>query len=204
MTTNQQFQPVFADNEGKCNTLNGMFNFLNPSEDAIRIDDIANALSKICRFNGQVSHFYTVAQHSCLVAMMSPAWCRKEALMHDAAEAYIGDIIKPVKNLLGASFHSIESNLETVIAQKYGLKTDQVTKDEIKKWDRFAVQLEHEAFQLLKPTRLMNLLYSYGWLIMQDEFTWDHQLARKLFKVTFIDIFENENSAAATATGMAG
>lgn len=188
MQENQVFHPVEACNDGKINTLSGVFDLLNPSEDSVRIRDIADALSKICRFNGHITHFYSVAQHSVLVAAMAPEWCKKEALLHDAAEAYIGDIIKPFKNLLGSALYSLEYNIEIVIAQKFGLKTDKETKAEIKKHDLFALQLEHEAFQLKKKARLKSMLEFHD-LHLPDAFAWDAFLSRKLFMVAYNDHF---------------
>ena len=70
------------------------FDPLNPVADAIRLEDIARNLSRIPRFNGDTTRFYSVAEHSIGVSAISdhPA----EALMHDAAEAYLGDLVRPL------------------------------------------------------------------------------------------------------------
>jgi len=70
----------------------------------IVIDDIAGPLAKICRFGGQIPVFYSVAQHSVLVAQLIAQvpgleWYRFPALLHDAAKAYFGDMISPLKRL---------------------------------------------------------------------------------------------------------
>jgi 5'-deoxynucleotidase YfbR-like HD superfamily hydrolase len=73
----------------------GKFHYLNPEPEEIYIEDIAHALSLNCRFNGHTERFYSVAQHSCMVAKhvmeysQNPIW-GLAALLHDAAEAYIG------------------------------------------------------------------------------------------------------------------
>jgi len=80
----------------------------SPKVEDICIEDIAHALSLICRFNGHCREFYSVAQHSCLVSGLCGAK-RKNAskyhqdlaklgLLHDAAEAYLGDIARPIKS----------------------------------------------------------------------------------------------------------
>lgn len=73
---------------------------LDPREDEVCIEDIAHALSMLCRFGGHCREFYSVAQHSCHVADMVAARSPEHALvalMHDAEEAYVGDIIRPIK-----------------------------------------------------------------------------------------------------------
>jgi hypothetical protein len=72
-----------------------------PRADEIDFNDIAVALSRTCRFNGHSRVFYSVAQHSCLVALhQSDPELFLPALLHDAHEAYVGDVVTPLKNEL--------------------------------------------------------------------------------------------------------
>lgn len=91
---------------------------LNPHADDICIEDIAHALAMKCRYTGHSREFFSVAQHSCLMAAHcpDPRW----ALMHDATEAYLPDVARPVKRML-VGFREIEDHLMSVIAAKYGL-----------------------------------------------------------------------------------
>ena len=83
--------------------------------DAISIEDIAHGLAYQCRFNGQTNQFYSVAQHSLMVAALVPPAYQRAALLHDAAEAYLGDMVKPLKVLLPA-FAEIEDKVTQLIA----------------------------------------------------------------------------------------
>jgi len=95
---------------------------LEPKTEEIDIDDIAWGLSSICRYSGHTSQFYSVAQHSVFVSLMVPQegdlplW----GLLHDAAEAYIGDVVAPLKILL-PRYRNIEDNLERTIYESFGL-----------------------------------------------------------------------------------
>lgn len=152
-TINQSQQiPVTHSHLGKFNTVSGKeINLLNPCEDDIDIFDIAQALSNICRFGGHLNQFYSVAQHSILVMAIVEPWnadLALEALLHDATEAYLGDVISPLKHLLGASYKTLEANFETVIAQKYLLNNSLAAKKMIKSADIQALEMEHAEFKL--------------------------------------------------------
>ncbi|ARF50630.1 hypothetical protein [Pantoea stewartii] len=98
--------------------------FRNISENSFSIEDIATALSNTCRFAGHLENFYSVAQHSVHCSELVAPELAFEALMHDAAEAYLGDVTAPLKALL-PDYRRIEKQVETAIRQKYKLPQQQ-------------------------------------------------------------------------------
>jgi len=101
---------------------------LDPAPGKVHIEDIAHALAHICRFGGHCSTFYSVAEHSlwveAFVAFEHPGLAL-HALLHDAAEAYIGDIITPLKRLMlvrGDPIYQVEARIEQAIASRFGLR----------------------------------------------------------------------------------
>lgn len=102
------------------------------------LDDIAHGLSQICRFTGQSKRFYSVAQHSCLVADLvynntKDVELAKSALLHDATEAYLGDIPGPFKKLC-PGYEMLERSFGEKIQDRFKLKYE-FSHPEIKKAD---------------------------------------------------------------------
>ncbi len=98
------------------------FNFININADDIDINDIAQGLSNECRFAGQISQFYSVAQHSVYVSQIVPPEYALEALLHDASEAYCKDIPSPLKALM-PEYKEIEARVQRAVTEKWSLPT---------------------------------------------------------------------------------
>lgn len=92
----------------------------DPEPDDIHVADIAHALANICRFNGHCSEFYSVAQHSILVSHIVPPDVAAWGLLHDAAEAYLGDMATPIKRIL-PRFSKLEEGIMRAVAIKFML-----------------------------------------------------------------------------------
>ncbi len=99
------------------------FNPLDPDKSKIHLSDIAHGLSNTCRYSGQCKFFYSVAQHSVLLARSLPEHMRPTALLHDAAEAYLTDIPSLIKPAL-CGYKAIENNLLYAIFDKFGMTYD--------------------------------------------------------------------------------
>jgi hypothetical protein len=121
---------------------------LDPDPDDIDIMDIAHALSNSCRWTGHVSQFYSVAQHCVLVSQNCKPENALGGLLHDATEAYLSDISRPVKySEKMDGYRDIEANLEKVISEKYNLPYPMTI--DVKKADDDL--LLSEAFTFFRP-----------------------------------------------------
>jgi hypothetical protein len=78
------------------------FDLFESDADMIDPRDISHSLANLCRFNGHTREFYSVAQHSFIVAELIPEEHKLAALLHDATEAYLGDMIRPLKQWMSA------------------------------------------------------------------------------------------------------
>lgn len=130
---------------------------LDPSPLDVEIEDIAHGLSRVARWNGQTSgaNSFSVAEHSLLVEQLlraatptiTPRW-QLAALLHDAPEYVIGDLISPFKAMVGGDYKALEHRLLAAVHLRFGLPVDlpQSTAKAIKRADQAAAW--YEATQL--------------------------------------------------------
>lgn len=111
------------------------FDILDPNPDDIDIADIARALSMQARFSGHMTNFYSVAEHSFRTSKIVPKEHALAALLHDASEAYIGDMASPLKRYtaMGSMYMNIEDKLMRAIADRFNFTWP--LSDEVKKAD---------------------------------------------------------------------
>lgn len=124
------------------------FSFTNPHPSTVLIEDIAHALSHINRFTGHTKYAYPVAPHCVAVSRYleltgEPVIVQFAGLMHDAHEAYFGDISAPLKAFLGIS--ALEDRIQAVVAEAFGLSIAQMHDRRVKLADltALAVEVDH-------------------------------------------------------------
>lgn len=126
---------------------------LDPSPLDVEIEDIAHGLARVARWNGQTlgAHSYSVAEHSLLVERIFCIYRPKAtiadrltALLHDAPEYVIGDMISPFKAAIGLDYKAFEARLETAVHLRFGLPAvpDATLKKQIKRADRASAFFE--------------------------------------------------------------
>ena len=113
--------------------------FLNPHPNMISIVDIAHSLSMQCRYTGHCKNFYSIAEHSLLVASLCHEENMLHALLHDASEAYLTDVATPIKEHLH-NYREMECRLMEVIFESFGMSP--VLPHEVKEKDKLAFKIE--------------------------------------------------------------
>ena len=96
---------------------------IDPRADEIYIEDIAHALSHLCRFGGHCLRFYSVAEHCVHLSQSVPREHALWALLHDASEAYLVDVPRPIKPAL-TGYREAEDRIMSAVCERFGLPTD--------------------------------------------------------------------------------
>lgn len=136
-------------------TLCGSIDFEQPLPGSINPADLGNALSKLPRFGGHTLELYSVAQHSLAALEVArrvharDSQLQAEALLHDAHEAYVGDVPTPLKRLLGEPYARVLAGVDRAVRTRFGLP-DKMSA-EVKEID--AALLVAEAEALVRDTR---------------------------------------------------
>jgi 5'-deoxynucleotidase YfbR-like HD superfamily hydrolase len=141
---------------------------LDPSPFDIEIEDIAHGLARVARWNGQTNsrHSFSVAQHSVIVEQIAthlkpelPVHWQLAALLHDAPEYVIGDMISPFKAMLGDGYKTIETRLERAVHIRFGLPSElpKTVHHLIKRADRMCAWFEAQAIAGFSQTEARKL-----------------------------------------------
>jgi 5'-deoxynucleotidase YfbR-like HD superfamily hydrolase len=132
-------------NDGEMLLISGKkIDLFDPDLNDIVIEDIARGLAQTCRWNGQTRGFYSVAQHSCVMYDKAPEHLKLSCLFHDGEEAYWGDVIKPIKNVikkLAPEITQAMENFRNLIFTKFQIQEHH---DEVKILDKEELYWEYE------------------------------------------------------------
>lgn len=120
----------------------------DPARSDIRVSDIAIALSHVCRFGGQIETHYSVAQHSVLVSHLVAPGFELAALIHDATEAYLGDVISPLKRILGETYAALERRWEGEIFARFGIARQLAWRSGVRGLPLEVKAADHRAFEI--------------------------------------------------------
>ena len=139
------------------------FDYLNFDVQDIDIRDIAHALSNLCRYTGHCRAFYSVAQHSVHVSDILPREFALEGLLHDASEAYLGDVNRPLKTLL-PEYRGAEAAVDAIIRKRFSLP--ETESPEVKEADNILLVTESRDLMPKAPDDA------------PDEWAWAHNIPR--------------------------
>lgn len=163
-----------------------MFDYANPRANPIDIDDIAAALSKVCRFSGHLPYFYSVAQHAVNTSYIVAPEFAFTALMHDTAEAFTNDLPTPLKTALPV-FKELEVAIESAMSEQFGFAFPLPA--EVKHADLQMLQLEkvhvkqdHSTWAILEGVESDHLLDKV------DLTSWVPAYAQARFLARFLEI----------------
>lgn len=123
---------------------------LSPRAEDICIEDIAHALAMKCRFTGHTREFYSVAQHSVTMSFIVPPADRMWALLHDAAEAYLPDVARPIKGDI-QGFDYIERKVMYVVCRRFEIPA--VVPESVKRADLILLATECRDLMSAPPYR---------------------------------------------------
>lgn len=151
---------------------------LDPRADEIDIEDIAHALSNLCRYGGHTKRFYSVAEHCVLVSYKVPKEYALDALLHDASEAYLIDVPRPIKQFL-FNYKEIEAEIEKEVARKFGLEWP--WHQSVKDADDRILNDERDQLMMYPPIPWGGKTVPLGVMCMG----WDQQLAKAEFLARF-------------------
>lgn len=158
---------------------------LDPRPQDFCIEDIVHSLSNIVRFNGHAQRQLTVAQHSVFVSEQVPGDCAFLGLLHDAPEAYTGDMISPLKAVLGSAFTDMEDRIWRAIAKRFDIDEQVEAWRAVKEADRRAVATESRDQYIFGGVLFDTPVRPYAATISE---VWSHGEARERFLRRFEEL----------------
>lgn len=166
------------------------FDFTKPEEFQYDIEEIAHALSNLCRYTGHVNSFYSVAEHSFLVSHLVPEKYALEGLLHDASEAFCGDVAKPLKEML-PEYKTIEDRVQEAVATYFNLQYP--FPEEVHKADAQMYWTERKS---IAASDVVDTLWNKGTGAVRrvEPFGWTPEEAKGMFLVRYKELTDDRYS----------
>jgi hypothetical protein len=158
----------------------------DPKPEEIDIEDIAHALSMQCRYGGHCKSFYSVAQHSIMVSQVCMEQDALWGLLHDAAEAYLVDLPRPIKHFsdMGELYRYLEKRLMWAVCDRFGLPREEPKS--IKRADNILLVTEMRDLMTPPPEKWRE---ADIFTPLEDPiFPWDHKTAEFMFMRRFEEL----------------
>lgn len=180
---------LFVDRPTAITTYSGrVIDPIDPDPADICIEDVAHHLSNLCRFTGATERFYSVAEHSVRVASLVDPEYKLEALLHDASEAYVADIAKPVKESEEFSgYRDVEFHLEKAVRLAFGLPLSLP----LVHWPKQIKEADHRMFQveakILCPRGVGRFVGDITYSYREYPTGWSPNMAKSCFIDAFND-----------------
>lgn len=189
MTTTDTFPPDRENGNWIATYTGAWIEPLNPDPDKISIKDIAHSLALQCRFTGHTSKFYSTAQHSYYVSKLVPDEFALWGLLHDASEAYVSDVARPIKHAnaeFGTIYRAVEEVLARAVAEKFDLVWPEP--EEIKVADKMMLRAEQRDLMRNDPNP--------GDIWNGKVEPWGPDKAERMFIVRYIELTEGRYVAS--------
>lgn len=174
---------------------------LDPDPGLICIEDIAHSLAMQCRYNGHTKQFFSVAQHSVILArnFFSSPKIQMVALLHDASEAYLSDIPRPLKQLPEFAFYKLaEGRLQRMIIRKFAGEINEAEWRLIETYDREMILHEASSTELMSPVHPdWTMPNCASGRIVEIESCWSPIAAERIFLGAFSDLARQLSREAA-------
>ncbi|MCC6328947.1 MAG: phosphohydrolase [Acidobacteria bacterium] len=171
---------------------------LEPDPDQICIEDIAHSLAMLCRYNGHTKQFYSVAQHCVILSQkfFNSRHMRLAALLHDASEAYLSDLPRPLKHLPQFAFYrEAEDQLQSMILQKFNISLTDVQQKLIELFDHEMIYHEAASPALMHPTHADWQMPLNKSNLRFDISPWGPSGAETVFLMVFYNLTQNKEAA---------
>lgn len=128
-----------------------VISLVNPNPDDIVLNDVCQGLAFECRYAGQIPYFYSVAEHTMIVTQLAPDPLKPAAIVHDFSEAFIKDVISPLKSLL-PDYKELERIWMRAICQRFNVHPEAL--EAVKEYDKAAFEMEYEFFYNSRHNRI--------------------------------------------------